>query len=58
MDRGGENVKVAQFMIEHPECGPGRGSAITGKCTQPENQTPLERSLLAVCLLLFIVLHI
>ena len=30
-DRGGENVMVSQFMLTHPERGPGRGSCITGR---------------------------
>ena len=30
-DRGGENVGVAHFMLEHPLRGPGRSSFITGR---------------------------
>ena len=30
-DRGGENVMVSQFMLEHPQRGPGRQSFITGR---------------------------
>ena len=30
-DRGGENVKVSEFMLNHVQRGPGRGSMITGK---------------------------
>ena len=30
-DKGGENVKVSQYMLSHPHRGPGRGSCITGR---------------------------
>lgn len=29
-DKGGENVDVSMYMLEHPLCGPGRGSMIVG----------------------------
>lgn len=30
-DKGGENVDVAWFMLNHPQRGPGRESMITGE---------------------------
>ncbi len=30
-DRGGENVIIADYILLHPERGPGRGSFITGR---------------------------
>lgn len=33
IDRDGENVGVATFMLEHPKRGLGRKSAITGRST-------------------------
>lgn len=30
-DRGGENVEVSMYMLQHPQRGPGRGSMITGR---------------------------
>ena len=35
-DRGGENVLVSHFMIEHPLRGTGRGSVIPGILSEEE----------------------
>ena len=45
MDMGGENRSVASYMIEHPERGPGSGSAITGRSTHNQRIEHLWRDL-------------
>ena len=38
-DRGGENVGVASYMLEHPLCGPGRASlAVTLSITSASRE--------------------
>lgn len=32
-DKGGENVDVSEYMLNHPDRGSGRGSMITGRAT-------------------------
>ena len=59
MDMGGENIVVARYMIECPDHGPGRASALTGSSTHNQGIGRLWKTFFQnVLLFLFLVLFL
>lgn len=52
-DKGGENVDVSRFMLNHPERGPLRGSCITGRSIHNQRVERFWRDLFYGCVSTF-----